>query len=42
MRTGAKVARVQAGGVQGEKNKWAKFGLKTGQCRDVRGNVATF
>ena len=28
--------------IQGKKSKMAMFGLKTGQRRDVRGNVATF
>ena len=35
-------ARVQAGMIQGRNRKWEVSGLKTGQRRDVRGNVATF
>ena len=35
-------ARVQVGVIQGRRAKWVVFGLKTGQRRDVRGNVATF
>ena len=35
-------ARVQAGMIQGRNRKWEVSGLKTGQRRDIRGNVATF
>ena len=35
-------ARVQAVGCATWRAKWPIFGLKKGQHRDVRGNVATF
>ena len=35
-------ARVQVGMIQGRNRKWKVSGLKTGQRRDVRGNVVTF
>ena len=35
-------ARFQAGMIQGRNIKWEVSGLKTGQRRDVQGNVATF
>ena len=34
-------ARVQAVGCARWRAKWPIFGLKTGQRRDIRGNVAT-
>ena len=36
-----KVLGFSQGGVEGEEQKWPIFGLKTGQRRDVQGNVAT-
>ena len=36
-----RVARVQAGMIQGRNRKWEVSGLKIGQRHDVRGNVAT-